>query len=190
MFNLIKSIKKRDPAANSYLEIIFLYPGLHAVLLYRIANFFWILKLSFFAKIIAYVSRMITGIEIHPAAKIGKNLFIDHGMGVVIGETSEIGNNVTIYQNVTLGGVAPSINSNDQRNTKRHPTLEDNVVVGSGAQILGPITIGKNSLIGANAVVTKNVPDKSIMVGIPATRVGDATKGFQPYAVTDKDKDK
>ena len=110
-------------------------------------------------------------------------------MGVVIGETSEIGENVTIYHNVTLGGIAPSINSNDQRNTKRHPTLEDNVVVGSGAQILGPVTIGKNSLIGANAVITKNVTEKSIMVGIPAIRVGDATKGFQPYAVTDKDKD-
>ena len=110
-------------------------------------------------------------------------------MGVVIGETSEIGDNVTIYHNVTLGGIAPSINANDQRNVKRHPTLEDNVVVGSGAHILGPVVIGKNSLIGANAVVTKNVPEKSIMVGIPATRVGDATKGFQPYAVTDKDKD-
>ena len=110
-------------------------------------------------------------------------------MGVVIGETSEIGNNVTIYQNVTLGGIAPSINSNEQRDIKRHPTLEDNVVVGSGAQILGPIIIGKNSLIGSNAVVTKNVSEKSIMVGIPATKVGDATKGFQPYAVTDKDKD-
>ena len=110
-------------------------------------------------------------------------------MGVVIGETSEIGDNVTIYHNVTLGGIAPSINANDQRNIKRHPTLEDNVVVGSGAQILGPVVIGKNSLIGANAVVTKNVPEKSIMVGIPATRAGDATKGFQPYAVTDKDKD-
>ena len=110
-------------------------------------------------------------------------------MGVVIGETSEIGNNVTIYQNVTLGGIAPSINSNEQRDIKRHPTLEDNVVVGSGAQILGPIIIGKNSLIGSNAVVTKNVSEKSIMVGIPATKVGDATKGFQPYAVTDKYKD-
>ena len=109
-------------------------------------------------------------------------------MGVVIGETSKIGNNVTIYHNVTLGGVAPSINSNDQRNTKRHPTLEDNVVVGSGAQVLGPIIIGKNSLIGSNAVVTKDVPEKSIMAGIPATKVGDATKGFKPYAVTDEDK--
>ena len=109
-------------------------------------------------------------------------------MVVVIGETSKIGNNVTIYHNVTLGGVAPSINSNDQRNTKRHPTLEDNVVVGSGAQVLGPIIIGKNSLIGSNAVVTKDVPEKSIMAGIPATKVGDATKGFKPYAVTDEDK--
>ena len=108
-------------------------------------------------------------------------------MGVVIGETSEVGANVTIYHNVTLGGVAPSINSNDQRNTKRHPTLQDNVVVGSGAQILGPVVVGRNSLIGANAVVTKDVPEKSIMIGIPAKRVGDATKGFKPYAVTDKE---
>ena len=108
-------------------------------------------------------------------------------MGVVIGETSEIGDNVTIYHNVTLGGISPSINSNDQRNLKRHPTLQDNVVVGSGAQILGPVIVGKNSLIGANAVVTKDVPEKSIMVGIPAKRVGDADKGFKPYAVTDKE---
>ena len=110
-------------------------------------------------------------------------------MGVVIGETSEIGNNVTIYHNVTLGGIAPSINSNDQRNMKRHPTLEDNVVVGSGAQILGPINVGKNSLIGSNSVVTKNVPEKSVMAGIPAKRVGDATKGFKPYAVIDEEKE-
>ena len=111
-------------------------------------------------------------------------------MGVVIGETSEIGNNVTIYHNVTLGGISPSINSNEQRDVKRHPTLEDNVVVGSGAQILGPIIIGKNSLIGSNAVVTKDVPEKSIMVGIPARKVGDATKGFKPYAVTEESKEK
>ena len=108
-------------------------------------------------------------------------------MGVVIGETSEIGDNVTIYHNVTLGGISPSINANDQRNLKRHPTLQENVVVGSGAQILGPVLVGKNSLIGANAVVTKDVPEMSIMVGIPAKRVGDATKGFKPYAVTDKE---
>ena len=142
------------------------------------------LRLFFFIKLLIFLlsqnliwlqesflsSRFLTGIEIHPKAKIGKNLFIDHGMGVVIGETSEIGNNVTIYHNVTLGGIAPSINSNDQRNMKRHPTLEDNVVVGSGAQILGPITIGKNSLIGSNSVVTKNVPEKSVMAGIPAKK--------------------
>jgi len=106
---------------------------------------------------------------------------------VVIGETSDIGDNVTIYHNVTLGGISPSINANEQRDLKRHPTLQDNVVVGSGAQILGPVVVGKNSLIGANAVVTKDVPEKSIMVGIPAKRIGDATKGFKPYAVTDKE---
>ena len=189
MNDFLESIIKRDPAARSKLSLILTYPGVKAVFFHRIANFFSIAKFHLVARIISQFSRFLTGIEIHPNAKIGKNLFIDHGMGVVIGETSEIGNNVTIYHNVTLGGIAPSINTNDQRNTKRHPTLEDNVVVGSGAQILGPITIGKNSLIGANAVVTKNVSEKSIMVGIPATRVGDATKGFQPYAVTDKDKD-
>ena len=189
MSEYLDSILNRDPAAKSKLSIILTYPGVKAVFFYKIANFFSLAKFDLIAKMISQLSRFLTGIEIHPNAKIGKNLFIDHGMGVVIGETSEIGNNVTIYHNVTLGGIAPSINSNDQRNTKRHPTLEDNVVVGSGAQILGPITIGKNSLIGANAVVTKNVPEKSIMAGIPATRVDDATKGFQPYAVTDKDKD-
>ena len=156
---------------------------------YKIANFFAIAKFDLVARIISQFSRFLTGIEIHPKAKIGKNLFIDHGMGVVIGETSEIGNNVTIYHNVTLGGIAPSINSNDQRNVKRHPTLEDNVVIGSGAQILGPITIGKNSLVGSNSVVTKNVLEKSVMAGIPAKKVGDATKGFKPYAVTDEDKE-
>ena len=185
----LDSIIKRDPAAKSRISIILTYPGVKAVFFHKIANFFTVAKLYLVAKIISQFSRFLTGIEIHPNAKIGKNLFIDHGMGVVIGETSEIGDNVTIYHNVTLGGIAPSINSNDQRNMKRHPTLEDNVVVGSGAQILGPITIGKNSLIGSNSVVTKNVTEKSVMAGIPAKRVGDATKGFKPYAVTDEDKE-
>jgi len=189
MSDFLQSIIDRDPAARSKLSLILTYPGVKAVFFHRIANFFSTAKFHLIARIISQFSRFLTGIEIHPNAKIGKNLFIDHGMGVVIGETSEIGDNVTIYHNVTLGGIAPSINANDQRNVKRHPTLEDNVVVGSGAQILGPVVIGKNSLIGANAVVTKNVSEKSIMVGIPATKVGDATKGFQPYAVTDKDKD-
>ena len=185
----LDSIIKRDPAAKSRISIILTYPGVKAVFFHKIANFFTVAKLYLVAKIISQFSRFLTGIEIHPNAKIGKNLFIDHGMGVVIGETSEIGNNVTIYHNVTLGGISPSINSDDQRNMKRHPTLEDNVVVGSGAQILGPINVGKNSLIGSNSVVTKNVPEKSVMAGIPAKRIGDAAKGFKPYAVTDEDKD-
>ena len=184
MNNFLDSIINRDPAAKSKLSVILTYPGVKAVFFHKIANFFSIAKLDLLARMISQFSRFLTGIEIHPKAKIGENLFIDHGMGVVIGETSEIGKNVTIYHNVTLGGIAPSINANEQREVKRHPTLEDNVVVGSGAQILGPIKIGKNSLIGANAVVTKDVPEKSIMVGIPATKVGDASKGFKPYAVT------
>ena len=189
MNNFLESIISRDPAAKSKLSIILTYPGVKAVFFHRIANFFSVAKLDLLARIISQFSRFLTGIEIHPKAKIGKNLFIDHGMGVVIGETSEIGDNVTIYHNVTLGGVSPSINSNEQRNVKRHPTLEDKVVVGSGAQILGPIKIGKNSLIGSNAVVTKDVPEKSIMVGIPAKKVGNATKGFKPYAVTEEGKE-
>tara|TARA_Y100000591_G_scaffold236276_1_gene207012 strand:- start:571 stop:1137 length:567 start_codon:yes stop_codon:yes gene_type:complete len=187
MNEFLQSIIDRDPAAKSKLSLILTYPGVKAVFFHRIANFFANAKFNLIARMISQFSRFITGIEIHPKAKIGNNLFIDHGMGVVIGETSIIGDNVTIYHNVTLGGISPSINSDEQRNSKRHPTLEDNVVVGSGAQILGPIVIRKNSLIGANAVVTKDVPEKSIMVGIPAKRIGDATKGFKPYAVTDKE---
>tara|TARA_Y100001970_G_scaffold12027_1_gene13780 strand:+ start:227 stop:796 length:570 start_codon:yes stop_codon:yes gene_type:complete len=187
MNDYLQSIIDRDPAAKSKLSLIITYPGVKAIFFHKISNFFAVAKFDLISRIISQFSRFLTGIEIHPKAKIGKNLFIDHGMGVVIGETSEIGNNVTIYHNVTLGGIAPSINSNEQRDNKRHPTLEDNVVVGSGAQILGPIRIGRNSLIGANAVVTKDVPEKSIMVGIPAKRVGDASKGFKPYAVTDNE---
>ena len=174
---------KRDPAAKSKLSVILTYPGAKAVFFHRIANFFAIAKFNLVARIISQFSRFLTGIEIHPRANIGKNLFIDHGMGVVIGETSEIGDNVTIYHMVTLGGISPSINSNNQRNIKRHPTLMDNVVVGSGAQILGPVVVGKNSKIGANAVVTKNVEENAVMIGIPAKNVGTATEEFKPYAV-------
>ena len=188
MNDYLQSIIDRDPAAKSKLGLILTYPGVKAIFFHKISHFFSLAKFDLIARIISQFSRFLTGIEIHPNAKIGKNLFIDHGMGVVIGETSEIGNNVTIYHNVTLGGISPSINSNQQRDIKRHPTLEDNVVVGSGAQILGPITIGKNSLIGSNSVVTKDVPEKSVMAGIPAKRISDATKGFKPYAVTDEDK--
>ena len=192
MNEFLDSIIKRDPAAKSKLSVILTYPGAKAVFFHRIANFFAIAKFNLVARIISQFSRFLTGIEIHPNARIGKNLFIDHGMGVVIGETSEIGDNVTIYHMVTLGGISPSINSNDQRNTKRHPTLMDNVVVGSGAQILGPVVVGKNAKIGANAVVTKDVDENSVMVGIPAKNVGEVStqdENFKPYGIT-QDSDK
>ena len=189
MNEFLDSIIKRDPAAKSKLSVILTYPGAKAVFFHRIANFFAIAKFNLIARIISQFSRFLTGIEIHPNAKIGKNLFIDHGMGVVIGETSEIGDNVTIYHMVTLGGISPSINSDDQRNTKRHPTLMDNVVVGSGAQILGPVIIGKNAKVGANAVITKNVPDNAVMIGIPARNVGTTSGEFKPYAVTEDSKE-
>tara|TARA_Y100001936_G_scaffold83742_1_gene82379 strand:+ start:347 stop:922 length:576 start_codon:yes stop_codon:yes gene_type:complete len=189
MNSYLQSIIDRDPAAKSKLSVILTYPGVKAVLMYKIANFFSVAKFDLIARIISQFARFLTGIEIHPGAKIGKNLFIDHGMGVVIGETSEIGDNVTIYHNATLGGISPSINSNEQRNVKRHPTLKDNVVVGSGAQVLGPIVIGKNAKIGSNAVVTKDVPENAVMIGIPAKNVGTATEEFKPYAVTEESKE-
>ncbi|WP_415286834.1 serine O-acetyltransferase EpsC [Candidatus Pelagibacter sp. Uisw_104] len=189
MNDFLQSIIDRDPAAKSKLSLILTYPGVKAVFFHRIANFFHLAKFHLVARIISQLSRFLTGIEIHPGAKIGRNLFIDHGMGVVIGETSEIGNNVTIYHMATLGGIAPSINSNNQRHVKRHPTLSDCVVVGSGAQILGPVMIGANAKIGANAVVTKDVPENAVMVGIPAKNVGTATEEFKPYAVEEVDKD-
>jgi len=192
MNDYLESIIKRDPAAKSKLSVILTYPGVKAVFFHSIANFFSIAKFDLIARMISQLSRFLTGIEIHPKAKIGKNLFIDHGMGVVIGETSEIGDNVTIYHMVTLGGISPSVNSDDQRNIKRHPTLMDNVVVGSGAQILGPVVVGKNAKIGANAVVTKDVQENSVMVGIPAKNVGESSpddEAFKPYGITsDSDK--
>ena len=188
MNEFLESIIKRDPAAKSKLSVILTYPGVKAVFMHKIANFFAVAKFDLIARIVSQFSRFMTGIEIHPKAKIGKNLFIDHGMGVVIGETSDIGDNVTIYHNVTLGGISPSINSENQRETKRHPTLHDHVVVGSGAQVLGPIVVGKNAKIGANAVVTKDVPENGVMVGIPARNVGTATEEFKPYGISDEEK--
>ena len=184
MNDYLQSIIDRDPAAKSKLSLILTYPGVKAVFFHRIANFFHLAKFHLLARIISQLSRFLTGIEIHPGAKIGKNLFIDHGMGVVIGETSDIGDNVTIYHMATLGGIAPSINSNDQRNIKRHPTIEDEVVIGSGAQVLGPVTVGRCAKIGANAVITKDVPEKAVMVGIPAKNVGLADSEFKPYGIT------
>jgi serine O-acetyltransferase len=186
MNDFLESIINRDPAAKSKFSIILTYPGVKAIFFHRIANFFCVAKFDLIARIISQFSRFLNGIEIHPKAKIGKNLFIDHGMGVVIGETSEIGDNVTIYHMVTLGGISPSIDSEDQRNVKRHPTLKNNVVVGSGAQVLGPITIGENAKIGANAVVTKNVPTNAVMVGIPAKNFNPSfadDKSFKPYGI-------
>ena len=190
MNNYLESIKKRDPAAKSILSIILTYPGVKAVFFHQISNFFYKAGFDLIARIISQIIRFFTGIEIHPGAKIGKNLFIDHGMGVVIGETSEIGDNVTIYHNVTLGGSSPSIDSERQRHEKRHPTIGNDVVIGSGAQIIGPIKVGNNSRIAANAVVVKDVPENATMVGIPARAVKLENKGsFRPYGVDDKVKD-
>ena len=189
MNDFLQSIIDRDPVAKSKISLILTYPGVKAVFFHRVANFFSTAKFDLIARIISQFSRFMTGIEIHPKAKIGKNLFIDHGMAGVIGETSEIGDNVTIYHMVTLGGIAPSINSNDQRNVKRHPTIENEVVIGSGAQVLGPVTVGCCAKIGANAVITKDVPEKAVMVGIPAKNVGLADSEFKPYGITpDSDK--
>ena len=183
MEKFLKSIISRDPAAKSKISVILTYPGVKAVFFHKIANFFCVARMDLVARIISQFSRFLTGIEIHPNAKIGKNLFIDHGMGVVIGETSEIGDNVTIYHGVTLGGISPSIKSDEQRNIKRHPTLKDNVVVGSGAQVLGPVVVGINAKIGANAVVTKDVPENAVMVGVPAKNFGKASREFRPYGI-------
>ncbi len=181
----IKGIKLRDPAARSSLEVVLCYPGFHAVLAHRAAHWLWRRGWRVLARLVSQASRFGTGIEIHPGAIIGERFFVDHGMGVVIGETAEIGDDVTLYQDVTLGGVAPSVDSDSQRDQKRHPTLEDGVIVGSGAQILGPITVGKNARVGANSVATKDVSCGVTVVGIPAralvrTAEVDSDK-FAPY---------
>ena len=160
----IESVFERDPAARNVLEIVFCYPGLHALWIYRIAHWFWKMNFFLIGRFISHVGRFLTGIEIHPGAKIGRRFFIDHGMGVVIGGTAEIGDNVTLYHGVTLGGVTWD-------KEKRHPTLEDNVVVGAGAQILGPFTVGRGARIGANSVVVKEVPENATVVGIPGKAV-------------------
>ena len=186
----LKSIKSRDPAAKSLMSIILTYPGVKAVFFHKISNFFYIAGFDLVSRIISQTVRFFTGVEIHPGAKIGKNLFIDHGMGVVIGETAEIGDNVTIYHAVTLGGSSPSIDSERQRHEKRHPTIGNDVVIGSGAQIIGPVKVGNNARIASNAVVVKDVPENATMVGIPAKAVKLENKGsFRPYGVDDKVKD-
>lgn len=177
----IRAYRERDPAARSAAMVFFCYPGLHAVLWHRLAQRFWRGGATGLARFIAHIGRFLTGIEIHPGARLGRRLVIDHGMGLVIGETAEIGDNVTMYSCVTLGGTNPT----NGKGGKRHPTLSDNVIVGSGAQILGPIVIGPRARIGANAVVTDDVPEGITMVGVKARSTLVATRAwgqdFAPY---------
>lgn len=164
MFSLIKHFQKQDPVRPSFWEVVLVYPGFHAICLHRVAHYLWINNLRLMSRIIAHIARHITGVEIHPAAKIGKNLFIDHGMGIVIGETTIIGNNVTLFHQVTLGG---SGNPNGA-NRKRHPTIEDNVIIGAGAKVLGNITIGHNAKIAPNSVVTFDVSANDVIIPAPS----------------------
>ncbi|WP_349409106.1 serine O-acetyltransferase EpsC [Pseudalkalibacillus sp. SCS-8] len=191
MFKTLKEdidvVFDQDPAARSYFEVILTYSGLHAIWAHRFAHLFWKKKLFFLARVISQISRFLTGIEIHPGAKVGRRCFIDHGMGVVIGETCEIGDNVTLFQGVTLGGTG-------KEKGKRHPTLEDHTLVATGAKVLGSITIGRNSKIGAGSVVLQDVPQNSTVVGIPGKVVvqdgvkvrGDLDHRNLPDPVSDK----
>ena len=156
----VRAVFERDPAARSLAEVLFCYPGLHALWIHRLAHACWMVQLKFLGRFLSHLGRFLTGIEIHPGARLGPGLFIDHGMGVVIGETAEVGEDVTIYQGVTLGGTS-------LEKVKRHPTIGNNVVIGSGAKVLGPFTVGDNSRIGSGSVVVKEVPSNSVVVGVP-----------------------
>jgi serine O-acetyltransferase len=175
---------QRDPAARNYFEILTTYPGVHALLLHRLAHFLWSIKLKLIARIFSHLARILTGIEIHPGAQIGRRFFIDHGMGIVIGETAIIGDDCTLYHGVTLGGTT-------WKKGKRHPTLKNNVVIGAGAKVLGPITLGNNSKVGSNAVVVTDIPNDSTAVGIPAKIIesGEKLKKFSAYAVEKNSQD-
>jgi serine O-acetyltransferase len=185
MFRTIKqdidTVFERDPAVRSRIDVVFSYPGFHAILVYRLGHFFWTRGFTFIARFLSHIGRVLTGIEIHPAATIGERFFIDHGMGVVIGETTEIGDDVTIYQGVTLGGT-------ELNNGKRHPTIGNDVIVGAGAKILGPITLHRCSRVGSNAVVIKDVPECAVVVGIPGRVVSKGNQGerdaFVQYGMT------
>jgi len=177
----LDAVIARDPAAGSRLEVFLCYPSIHAVLIHRLAHGLWRRGFRLPARLLAGFSRFCTGIEIHPGAQIGRRLFMDHAMGVVIGETAEIGDDVTLYHNVTLGGVSPAINSRAQTGVKRHPTVRDRVIVGSGAQILGPITVGECARVGANAVVVKDVAPRTTVIGIPARAIGGHSAGEEAF---------
>lgn len=176
MFNLIKAYQNKDPAAGNILEIILLYPGIKAIFFHRIAHFLHRLRLPFFPRLIAEFSRWLTGIEIHPKSIIGKNCVFDHGMGIVIGETAVIGNNVLIYQGVTLG-------STQNINEKRHPTIDNGAILGAGSKLLGDIHIGKNAKIGANSVVLRDVPENCTAAGIPAKIISKASLDYQEWSL-------
>jgi serine O-acetyltransferase len=197
----INSVFHRDPAARNTMEVLFNYPGLHAIWMHRVSHKLWQWKLYWVARFLSNISRFLTGIEIHPGAQLGRRVFIDHGMGVVIGETAIVGNDVTLYHGVTLGGTS-------WKAGKRHPTLEDNSVVGAGAQVLGPITVGRNARIGSNSVVVRDVPENATCVGIPGRNLLQKQKseeassetkqkrkviakkyGFDAYAVSEENPD-
>ena len=196
MFNHIKEdisiVFERDPAARSHIEVLTTYPGVHALLMHRFSHWLWGMHLYWLGRVFSHIGRFLTGIEIHPGATIGRRVFIDHGMGVVIGETAIIGDDCTLYHGVTLGGTS-------WNKGKRHPTLEQGVVIGAGAKVLGPIVIGKNAKIGSNAVVVKDVPENATAVGIPArileeekARARDQVAqkiGFSAYALSDDNND-
>ena len=175
----IQAIFDRDPAVESVAEVWLAYPGFHAVLAHRLTHRLWRANWRLLARFLSHFARFLSGVEIHPGAQIGQGFFIDHGTGVVIGETSEIGDNVTLYHGVTLGGIAPAVDSSAQVDQKRHPTIGNAAIIGSGAQVLGPITVGANARVGANAVVLRDVPEGATVVGNPA-RIAMARRGDQP----------
>ena len=181
----IDSFMARDPAARGWLEIVLCYPGFHALLFYRLSHWLWTHGFRLLGRFVSHIGRMLTAIEIHPGAQIGRRFVIDHGTGVVIGETSVIGNDVTLYHAVTLGGIAPAVDSGSQIGVKRHPTIMDGAIIGSGAAVLGPITVGEGARVGSNSVVTRDLPASVTAVGIPAQVVMPRDKRkareFQPY---------
>ena len=189
MNKYLDSVIDRDPAARSRLNVLINYPGVKAVAFYKLSHFLWKLNLYLLARMVSQFARFITGVEIHPGATIGKNLFLDHANSIVIGESSIIGDNCTIYHGVTLGGLSPSENSQDQVGSKRHPTIEDNVIIGCQATILGPITVGHCSRIGASVVVLKDIPPYTTVVSANTTKLinKDKDTSFKPYAVKDVD---
>lgn len=178
LFDDLGAYLERDPAASSRFMVAISYPGFHAVVWFRLAHWLWSVRLLVLARFVGNIGRFLTGVDIHPGAKIGNRLVIDHAIGVVIGETAEIEDDVTLYHNVTLGGIAPAVESEAQKDVKRHPTLLSGSIIGSGAQVLGPVTVGRNARVGANAVVVKDVPENCTVVGIPAQPV--ATSSCSP----------